>query len=133
MTKVMVFGTFDNIHEGHKYFLKQAKEQGDELIIVIAKDANVAKIKGKDTLKDESQRKKDLENLNTASKVLIGYLDDPYRRIEEESPDIICLGYDQETYTERLKDRFPEINIKRISSHLPEKYKSSIINKKKLH
>ena len=47
MTKVMVFGTFDYLHEGHKDFFRQAKQYGDELVVVVARDETVKQIKGK--------------------------------------------------------------------------------------
>ena len=47
MKKVILFGTFDIFHKGHKNFLEQAQEFGDYLIVVIARDKTVKKIKGK--------------------------------------------------------------------------------------
>ena len=44
----MAFGTFDLLHPGHEHFLKQAKRYGD-LIVVIARDNTVLKVKGKKT------------------------------------------------------------------------------------
>ena len=45
MKKVMVFGTFDGLHEGHLDFFRQAREYGDYLIVAVARDVNVKKIK----------------------------------------------------------------------------------------
>jgi len=36
--KVMVFGTFDIFHPGHRSFLNQAKKYGNYLIVVVARD-----------------------------------------------------------------------------------------------
>ena len=47
MKTVMAFGTFDLMHPGHEYFLRQAKKRGDYLIAVIARDSTVKKLKGK--------------------------------------------------------------------------------------
>ena len=55
--KVLVFGTFDGIHKGHLSFLNQAKEHGDYLTVVVAKDSNVKKLKGHKPLNNEKQRK----------------------------------------------------------------------------
>ena len=41
----MVFGSFDLVHKGHVNFLKQAKKLGDELIVVVARDDNIEKVK----------------------------------------------------------------------------------------
>ena len=41
MKKVLVGGVFNIIHPGHMHFLKKAKEFGDFLIVVIARDETV--------------------------------------------------------------------------------------------
>ena len=45
--KVMVFGTFDGIHDGHRHFLREAKKQGEELIVAVSKDEVVQKLKNR--------------------------------------------------------------------------------------
>ena len=47
LTHVMCFGTFDKLHPGHRYYLSESKKQGDYLIVVVARDQNVLKIKNK--------------------------------------------------------------------------------------
>jgi len=37
MVKVMATGTFDLLHMGHIYYLKEAKKLGDKLVTVIAR------------------------------------------------------------------------------------------------
>lgn len=53
--------------------------------------------------------------------------------IEIYSPKVICLGYDQKSYTDRLyryiKEKKLDIEIIRIGSHKPEIYKSSLLKK----
>ena len=56
MIKIMVFGTFDIFHEGHKNFLKQAREYGDYLIVVVARDETVEKVKKRLPQNDENSR-----------------------------------------------------------------------------
>ena len=54
MEKIMVFGTFDGVHKGHINFFKQARvlSKNPYLIVSIARDKNVKKIKGKISLQD---------------------------------------------------------------------------------
>ena len=40
----MATGTFDILHMGHIYYLKEAKKLGDELVIVVARDFTVRKL-----------------------------------------------------------------------------------------
>jgi len=45
MKKTLVFGTFDILHPGHEYFLKEAKRHGDQLVVVVARDLTVKQVK----------------------------------------------------------------------------------------
>ncbi|MBI4653028.1 adenylyltransferase/cytidyltransferase family protein [Candidatus Kuenenbacteria bacterium] len=104
---VMVFGTFDILHQGHKHFLKQAKQYGNFLIVVIARDVTVKQVKGKLPDKNEKQRQQAVIKSNLADKVVLGNLKNKYAVIKKFKPDIICLGYDQEYFVSQLKS---EIN-----------------------
>ncbi len=121
---VMAFGTFDILHPGHIYFLKQAKKYGN-LIIVIARDKTVKKIKGKLPRYSEKQRLEALKGLNLVDKAVLGYLGDKCKIINKFQPNIIALGYDQTHFTERLKKEFKKIKIIRLKAFKPEIYKSS--------
>lgn len=126
--KVIVFGTFDLIHPGHAYFLKQAKEYGDYLVVVIARDNTVCAVKGKAPQFDENERKDNINKLNIADKVVLGCLDpnDRYKVIVDEKPDIIALGYDQKVFVDKLVDVIDDnVQIVRIPPYMPEVYKSS--------
>ena len=132
-TKVLLAGTFDIIHKGHLDLFRQAKEYGDKLIVIVARDLNVKKLKGKNPLHNENQRKADLEKIGTIDEVLLGSLSDPYKRIEEIRPDVICIGYDQGFFAEKLEDELTKRKINseviRLEAHKPHKYKSSKIKK----
>lgn len=135
MTKVLVFGTFDILHKGHIYLLKKAKELG-EVHVVIGRDKTVFELKGKRSLNDEEERVKAVLSLGLVNKAYLGYLDDKYKVIEEIRPNIILLGYDQTSFTDRLEDelikRKIECKILRCDSYFPDKYKSSLLREKKL-
>ncbi len=123
----MVFGTFDLLHKGHKYFLKNAKEQGDELIVIIARDNNVKKLKGKTPKHNQDQRKQAIGKLGY--KAIIGNNNDFYKVIENEKPDIICLGYDQDPLNlkKELKKRKLNPMIIILSPFEEHIYKTSLL------
>ena len=133
MKKVLIFGTFDGIHEGHLNLFKQAKEHGDYLVVAVARDENVQKIKERKPIKNEKERLKDLQNCSLVNEARLGYEDNPYKIIKEINPDVICLGYDQSAFTDKLKEKIAEFGLKieihRLKPFEPEKYHSSIINK----
>ena len=129
--KVLTFGTFDILHPGHISFLKQAKEYGDYLVVIVGRDETVKKIKGKYPRNSELDRLNKLNKLDFVSNVRLGKLKDPYGVIEEERPDIICLGYDQESFTQDLEKKIKEFKLNtkvvRLKAYRPEKYKSSLL------
>jgi FAD synthetase len=129
--KVMTFGTFDFLHAGHEFFLKEARKLGDELITVLARDKTVKQVKGETPLKKENERKKDLEDSGLTDKVILGNLEDKYEVIKKHKPDIICLGYDQYAFTQKLQKTLIDLKLDtkiiRLNSYKPDMYKSSII------
>lgn len=132
--KVLAFGTFDILHPGHLSYLKQAKELGEKLVVIVATDNNVEKIKGKKPVNDEEHRKELVEALKIVDEAFVGFEDDMIKSVEKVKPDIVALGYDQYGSEESLKKKFDERNIKakivRLDSYKPELYKSSRIKDK---
>ena len=126
--KIMGFGTFDGVHPGHRFFLGELKKMGDELIIVIARDKNVKKVKRKEPKYNEKERLRKIEETGIPTKVVPGNEEDFYEIIHQHKPDVIGLGYDQRADEKKIKELFPDIEIKRMSAFEPEKYKSSLIN-----
>ena len=104
MKTVLVFGTFDNLHPGHKWFLKKASEMGDKLLAVVARDEFVHKWKGRRPVHNEKHR---LQQVNSLDIVNTAVLADPethsYNIILAKKPDIICLGHDQGELAEDLQ------------------------------
>jgi len=129
MKKVLIFGTFDLLHPGHLDFFKQAKKLGDSLTVIVARDRTVSAIKKHRTLFNEQERLANVKNQKIVNEARLGNLDDPYKIVKQEKPDIIALGYDQNSYTEELEDKIKEFGFKtkvvRLKPFKPEKYKSS--------
>ena len=53
--RVLAFGTFDHLHPGHIAYLEYAKSKGD-LFVIVARDVNVAHIKGSAPDQPEDER-----------------------------------------------------------------------------
>ena len=127
----MVAGTFDIFHLGHEYFLKEARKFGDELIVVIARDENVLRIKGKQTKNNEDKRLNKVLESKIADKVVLGNKGNIFNIIEEIEPEVICLGYDQPIDENKLKREIENrnliIQIVRLPAFKPEIYKSSLM------
>lgn len=135
MKKSIAFGSFDILHEGHRHYLKEAKSYADYLIVVVARDSNIIKFKNKKPKNNENQRLENIKKLDFVDEAALGHENDIFKVLEEEKPDIICLGYDQETATEKklreeLKKRNLKAEIVRCKAFKPGIYKSSKLNGK---
>ncbi len=125
-TRVLCCGTFDFLHPGHIYFLKKAAALGSELYVVIARDENVIKIKGKYPIHSEDERMEKIEELGFVDNVRLGYPGMNFLRVVTEiKPDIIALGYDQKT-PPGLLDSLSHCKIITIDALHPDKFKSSL-------
>lgn len=129
MTTVMCFGSFDILHPGHLFYLKEAKKLGDKLVIVIARDSTIQEIKGLTSKYNERQRVEHVRDLKIADKVMLGYEADKYEVIEEINPDVIALGYDQDSFADKLKEEMEKRKmnpkIVRLGAYKEYQYKSS--------
>ena len=113
--KVVVGGTFEIIHPGHIYFLKRASEYG-RVYVIIARDVNVEKFKGRKTYIPEENRLKVVSSIKYVHKAILGDEKDILKPIEEIKPQIIVLGPDQKLNEEELKEKLNErgLNVKII-------------------
>jgi FAD synthetase len=117
MVRVVATGVFDIIHLGHVHFLEKAKDLGDELVVIVARDKTARKMKH-EPITPEGMRVELVQSLKPVDRAVLGYEDDMYRIISEVRPDIIALGYDQkfdEKELEReLKKRGLTVQIVRL-------------------
>ena len=99
-TTVLASGVFDLLHYGHIRFLEEAKRQAgpdSRLIVIIARDETVKRLKGKAPIIPEDQRRALVEALEVVDEALLGYEEmDLGAVIEKISPDIIAVGHDQD-------------------------------------
>ncbi|MBI5139411.1 adenylyltransferase/cytidyltransferase family protein [Candidatus Nomurabacteria bacterium] len=136
-TRIMVFGTFDNLHEGHLNFFKQAKnlEKFSYLIVSIARDKNVLRIKGKFPEKKERERMKLVKKIKLADRVVLSGLKNHLTHIIKERPDIIALGYDQKAYVKNLKKDLKNkgilVRIARLKPYKEKIYKNHLLRMKR--
>lgn len=133
---VMLFGTFNGIHEGHRALFRQARTYGNHIIVVVARDATVHTVKGHIPHLNEQQRLEHVRLEHDVDVALLGNVDDKYRVIKEYAPDSICLGYDQKNFIDDLQNNLDLLGLQttqiiRLEPYKPEIYKSSLLNKQK--
>ncbi|GBC74408.1 MULTISPECIES: adenylyltransferase/cytidyltransferase family protein [Candidatus Nitrosocaldus] len=127
---VLTGGVFDIIHPGHIHTLRAAKSLGDVLVVVIARDSTVARLKGKKPLHDEGKRRELVASIRFVDLAMIGHESDIFKTVELIKPDIIALGYDQvheeQFISKECQRRGLKAHIVRLTSPIPD-LKSSMI------
>ena len=131
----MVFGTFDGLHKGHLNFFKQAKRlaKNSFLIVSIARDMNVKRIKKNKPILSENKRMILIKKNKVADKVILAGIKNYLAHILKENPDIIALGYDQKHYVKNLRKDIKEkdlsIKVVRLKPYKQNIYKNSLLKK----
>lgn len=93
MIRVVATGTFDLLHPGHLYYLTESRRLGDELHVIVARDANV-RHKPRPIV-PEAQRLELVRALKPVDVARLGDSRDMFLPIEEIRPDIITIGCNQ--------------------------------------
>jgi len=107
---VMVSGGFDPVHVGHLDMFKEAKELGDELVVVLNND-NWLKLKKGSAFMKEQDRKEILESFKFIDRVVITSHESNTkdmsvcRELELLKPHIFANGGD------RFADNIPEFKV----------------------
>jgi cytidyltransferase-like protein len=132
---VVIFGVFDSVHDGHLFFINEAKKQGNHLVAIVARDSVVEELKGKLPMHTEAERINELLKINEIDLVLLG---DPkigtYNILKEVKPNVVFLGYDQKALRDNLNNaikegKLPEMKVASGKPHQPDIFHSSILNK----
>ena len=127
MRRVVATGTFDVLHTGHLYYLEESRRFGDELFVIIARDANV-KHKPKPVI-PEDQRLKMVAALKPVDHAVLGDLHDMFRPIDAIRPEVITIGFNQHFEEEKLRSELSARNLScdvaRIGKYSGDLYCSS--------
>jgi len=102
----MVFGTFDGLHEGHRYFLSEARKLGDYLVVVVAHDRAVRELKNREPKQKMEERVAALTNAALADEVVIGdEVQGSWEVLTIHQPDVVAIGHDQHTLKKILEGK----------------------------
>jgi glycerol-3-phosphate cytidylyltransferase len=127
MKRVITYGTFDLLHYGHINLLKNAKAQGDYLVVAVSTDEFNA-LKGKKSFFSYEQRKRLVEAIRYVDLVIPEEnWEQKVNDIHEYHIDTFVIGDDWEGKFDYLKDegvevvylpRTPEISTTQIKNTL---------------
>jgi FAD synthetase len=132
---VAIFGVFDGVHDGHLFFISEAKKEGNHLVAIVARDAVVEELKGKLPLANEVERINELLKVPDVDLVVLGDVKiGTYHVLKEVNPNVIYLGYDQKDLYEDIDKAIKNGNLSKVKiiqgkPHKPEIFHSSILNK----
>jgi cytidyltransferase-like protein len=135
MKKVLIFGAFDGVHDGHRDLFRQAKLHGDYLIVAVAADNIIQELKHrlpKLALEERIARVSVEPGVDeaVAGDELLG----SYNVVKSHAPDIIALGYDQKELREDLearKDEFGfDVEIVMLEPYQADRFHSSLLSDK---
>ncbi len=94
-TIVFTNGCFDLLHAGHVWYLQQARQRGDVLILGLNADTSIRRLKGeKRPLLAENERAQILSALDCISHIVIFEEDTPMKLLEIIRPDLLVKGGD---------------------------------------
>jgi FAD synthetase len=123
MTTVLAAGVFDLLHYGHIRYLEEAKKSGGKeakLVVIVARDETVKKLKGSAPTIPEDQRRAVIESLKVVDEALLGFEDlDLDRVIQQVKPDIVVVGHDQDAIKAQVEkiNKARELNIRIVQAH----------------
>ena len=94
-TVVFTNGVFDLLHPGHVRYLRDARREGDALLVAINSDRSVRAIKGPARpLNPASERAEVLAALECVAAVVVFDEDNPQEIISRLQPDVLVKGAD---------------------------------------
>lgn len=132
MKKVITYGTYDLLHEGHINLLKRAKALGDYLIVGVTSDS-YDKDRGKLNVRNNVlERVEAVKSTGLADEIIIeDYIGQKIDDIQKYDVDIFAIGSDWEGKFDYLKEYCEVIYLPRtegISSTLLRNQTTEIIN-----
>lgn len=127
MKRVVVFGTFDLIHPGHIAFLTAARKLGDELVVVVTRDARVRAEKGRAPLFNQKERLAIVQAIRSVDRAVLGEPPGKWSLLAKLRPSVVAVGHDQPVSKSRTTHQI--VRIKRFG---PLHHTSSRIKKRLL-
>ena len=106
---VLVFGSFDLLHKGHRYFLSRSRERGECLLAVLSRDEEIARFKKRRPAWDFTHRKAALLKSGLVDQVFrsdLQYGNFCVLQDMPQKPDLIVLGDGQEALGAALEEFF---------------------------
>jgi cytidyltransferase-like protein len=130
--RVMLMGTFDPLHDGHRHYFATARESGDELYVLVMPDHFVRNFKGREPMYDQGARLEAVLTESIVDRAAIVSADEQEKVefVVGLKPDIYYFGaatYDNEwnsNFQRILRERLPDVEF-RVTTELDRERLSS--------
>ena len=106
MKKVLATGTFDILHPGHLHYLRESAKQGDELVVIVARESMVSH--KNPPVVPEEQRREMVGALKPVDRAVLGSEKSIFEPLKKIQPDVVTLGHDQHYDEDDLRDELRE-------------------------
>lgn len=111
MRIILASGVFDLLHPGHLYYLSQARQLGDRLIVVVTSDATCRR-QNKKPLFSQTDRLQLVKALSFVDEAVIGHQGKELESILDLNPDVIAIGYNQWQDIDKLGQKLSRLGWK---------------------
>jgi cytidyltransferase-like protein len=133
MAKVLVFGVFDGIHNGHRDLFRQARLHGNYVVVAVAPDNIVQQLKHRLPKLKLAERIEGIAHEPCVDEAVAGdELLGSYNVIKSHCPDIVALGYDQKELREDLEERKEdfdfEFEVVMLEPYRADEFHSSLLD-----
>jgi FAD synthetase len=118
--RILVTGVFDILHPGHLFLFREAAKMGD-VVVIIARDSTVVKLKKRPPIIPEKQRLEVILGLRDVKEAVLGNENQYFmEKALELKPNIILLGPNQKISeqflnTELQRYHREDIEVKRLT------------------
>lgn len=117
MKKILATGTFDILHPGHLHYLRESAAEGDELVVIVARESMVSH--KTPPVVPEQQRREMVDALKPVDRAVLGSEESIFEPLTEIRPDVVTLGhdqhYDEDDLRDELRERGFEADVVRVS------------------
>ncbi len=88
---VMTFGSFDLLHEGHLFYLNEAKKLGDHLITIVAHDETIKQRKSQAPTYSQTDRIKAIDEQHIVDIIVAGTSKNMFQWLDTYKPNILAV------------------------------------------
>jgi FAD synthetase len=133
MKRIIAFGAFDPLHDGHRDFFRQARALGDHLIVIVARDSSIQKRKGRIPFQSETARLTAVQQEPLVSEARLGNEGtSPFEILSQLEFEVVALGYDQQPPEEVIRRELDargkqSVTVVRLQPFAPEQFKSTLL------